>query len=265
MNALRQAACILLAAVLLSASPAYATTFTTDQSDLWYIPSESGWGMQLVQRGSVIFATLFVYGPSGQPTWYTATLNYTANFNWTGTLYATTGDWFEIVPFNPADVTLTNVGTLTWQAQTTTTGTLTYVVNGVTVVKDVIREALVLDDFSGHYAGYAHREFSGCINDGVSEVPRTTDIVQNGTAIAIFESFPTTGNSCTFNGTVSEFGQMGDFEGTFACTDGSSGTESWFEVQVTISGLTNRHAITYSNPAGCQNNGWFGGATVTTF
>jgi len=83
---------------------AKATSFTTDQSDLWYIPSESGWGMQLVQRDSVIFATLFVYGQNNQPTWYVSTMNYTSNLTWTGPLYATTGPWFGTVPFNPQNV-----------------------------------------------------------------------------------------------------------------------------------------------------------------
>ena len=73
MKMLRRAACVLLAAVSFSALPAYATSFSTDQSDLYYIVAESGWGIQLVQRGSVIFATMFVYGPSGTPTWYVAT------------------------------------------------------------------------------------------------------------------------------------------------------------------------------------------------
>src|SRR5271168_1538879 len=94
MISIRRAACVLLAAASLLASPAYATSFSTDQSDLWYISAESGWGIQLVQRGTVIFATLFVYGPSGQPTWYTATMDNVSGFTWTGTLYATTGTYF---------------------------------------------------------------------------------------------------------------------------------------------------------------------------
>src|SRR5271169_1602648 len=93
MLALRRAACVVLAAASFLAPRAQATSFSTDQSDLWYIAAESGWGLQLVQRGPIIFATLFVYGPSGQPIWYTATMDYTANFVWTGTLYATTGDY----------------------------------------------------------------------------------------------------------------------------------------------------------------------------
>lgn len=268
MKVLRRAACTLLAAAAFLMTPAYATSFSTDQSDLYYILAESGWGIQLVQRGSVIFATLFVYGPSGQPTWYTATMDYTSNLSWTGDLYATTGDYFAIVPFNPLDVTLTLVGTMTWQADTVTTGTLIYVVNGVTIVKNVVRQTLVVDDYSGHYAGYAHRVFTGCANpafNGTFEEPFILDIAQDGTAITTVQTNPITGVSCTFTGTVSQFGQMGEFDGTFACTDGAAGTGSTFEAQVTLSGLTARRSDTYSSPAGCQNDAWIGGAVVTTF
>ncbi len=266
MKTLRHAACVLLAAISFIASPAYATKFTTDQSDLWFNINEQGEGVQLVQRGWVIFATLFVYGPGGLPTWYTATMDPTSNATWTGTLYATTGTYFGN-PWNPAAFTILPVGTMTWQALFVPNGLLTWDVNGVPgTLTTLTRQTLVLDDYSGHYAGYVHREFNGCpANNGVSEVERITDITQNGTAISILETFPATGGSCTFTGTVSEFGQMGEFDGSFACTDGSAGTSEWFEVQVTIAGLSNRDSVIYSNPPGCQNLGYFAGARVTTF
>jgi hypothetical protein len=69
MHVLHQTAYILLASALLFAPPAYATSYSTDVSDLWWVPTESGWGMQLVQEGSTVYATLFVYGPTDQPTW----------------------------------------------------------------------------------------------------------------------------------------------------------------------------------------------------
>jgi hypothetical protein len=131
MKALRRAACVVLAAVSFLASTAYSTSFSTDQSDLYYIVAESGWGIQLVQRGSVIFGTMFVYGPSNTPTWYVATMQFAGNFTWTGDLYATTGPYFGTVPFNPANVVATKVGTMTWTPTSVTTGTLTYDVNGV--------------------------------------------------------------------------------------------------------------------------------------
>src|SRR5271169_5883577 len=163
MNALRHAACILLAAAHFLAPPAYATSFTIDQSDLWYIPAEQGWGMQLVQRGSFIFATLFVYGPSGEPTWYTAQMNYASGLTWTGPLYATTGTYFG-APWDPAVSTITPVGTMTWTALTVDTGMLTYFVSGVTVVKNVVRQTLVLDYFGGFYIGGLHEDVTGCAN-----------------------------------------------------------------------------------------------------
>lgn len=266
MKTIRHAVCVLLAALSFLASPANATSFTTDQSDLYYIVAEQGWGIQLVQRGSVIFATLFVYDVNGKPTWYTATMDYASNLTWTGTLYATTGTYFGAA-WDPGALILTAVGTMTWSAPFVESGTLTYVVNGVTVVKNVVRQTLVLDDYSGHYAGWAHRVFTGCADpaqNGASDVPRFDDITQTGTAITTVSTFPNTGNVCTFTGTVTEFGQMGDFEGSFTCTDGSSGTGSSFEVQVTFSGITFRHSDTYAR-SGCQNDGWFGGAFVTTF
>jgi hypothetical protein len=116
-------------------SPAWATSFSTDQSDLWWVPTESGWGIQFVQRGSVIFATIFVYGPTNVPIWYTATLNSVGSFVWTGDLYLTSGPWFAATPFDPNAVGLRRVGPMTWNATTTTTGTLTYVVDGVPVTK----------------------------------------------------------------------------------------------------------------------------------
>src|SRR5438874_11791280 len=95
----------------LGAAPNRASAKTTDQSDLWWIPTESGWGIQFVQEETTIFATMFVYGPDGNPTWYVATMDYVGFLTWTGKLYATTGPWFGTIPFNPNTVTVTAVGT----------------------------------------------------------------------------------------------------------------------------------------------------------
>jgi len=74
MRALRLLLASSLIALSLVAAPASATYFSTDQSDLWYIPAESGWGIQLVQRGAVIFFTMFVYDATHNPVWYVGTL-----------------------------------------------------------------------------------------------------------------------------------------------------------------------------------------------
>jgi hypothetical protein len=257
----------LLFAIASLSSPAWSTSFTTDQSDLWYIPAESGWGIQFVQRGSVIFATMFVYDQFNIPIWYVATMNSAGGFTWTGDLLLTSGPWFGTVPFNSNAVTFRKVGTMTWVATTVTGGTLSYAVDGVPVTKNIVRQLLVLDDFSGHYGGGLHQTASGCSNpafNGTIESIGVLNITQNGAAITL-QSFPTSGGSCSFPGTLSQAGQMGAVTGSYTCSDGEFGMFHLFEMQVNITGLTGRFSSASSNPPGCQGTGWFGGLRVTTF
>lgn len=263
MNALRHAACVALAAVALLAAPAHATSFTTDQSDLWWIPAESGWGIELVQRGSVIFATLFVYGASGQPTWFVSTMDYTSNLTWSGNLYATTGPYFATMPYNEADFGGTIVGTMTWAETDVDHGTLTYTVNGIPVVKNITRETLVLDYFGGFYMGGIHQSVTGCNNgslNGVFDLPGSVTFVQSGTSVTIQTDQSGGGPTCSYSGTLSQSGQMGSIATTpFSCSDGSQGTLSVQELQVTPSGLSGTFSSVYTFPAGCQATGRLGG------
>lgn len=55
-----------LIAVALSYGPT-ATAKTTDTSDVFWVHTESGWEIQLVQNNNTTFATLYVYEPDGQP------------------------------------------------------------------------------------------------------------------------------------------------------------------------------------------------------
>jgi len=133
---------------------------------------------------------MFVYGPSNAPTWFTATMQPTGNLTWTGDLYATTGPYFGTVPFNSANVGLTKVGTMTWVAQSINTGTLAYTVNGVAVTKNVVRETLVFDDYSGTYLGALHGGTTGCTDPSGNTPPfdvpaATTSVTQNGEVISI--------------------------------------------------------------------------------
>jgi hypothetical protein len=63
---------VLSIATSVISEPARGTAFSIDQSELWWEPAESGWGIQFVQTDSTIFATLHVYGPQSQPAWYVA-------------------------------------------------------------------------------------------------------------------------------------------------------------------------------------------------
>jgi hypothetical protein len=259
MKTLRRVACIALAAAACLASPAQSTALTTDQSDLWWIPAESGWGMQLVQRGSVIFATLFVYGTSGAPTWYTATLDYISNLTWTGDLYASTGPYFGTVPFNPANVMLTKVGTMTWAAPTVDAGTLNYVVNGVAITKDVVRQTLVVDNYNGAYLGAFHITTTHCTDptkNGSVDIPTATfSVTQSGASLQLTLTALTT---ITISGMLAQGGQFGTVTGTYTSSGGVSGNATVSAMIVQLNALTATFALNSTN-FGCQSVGYLAG------
>lgn len=239
---------------------ARATAFTTDQSDLWFNPSESGWGMQLVQRDSTIFATLYVYGSNNQPTWYVATMQYTNNLTWSGPLYATTGPWFGAVPFNSSSVVATQVGTMTWSAPLVESGTVSYTVNGLNVVKNVVRETLVDDDFNGTYPGAVHVTYSNCsnsLNNGTFETYSALSVVQSGQSVTLGYANEG-GGSCSFSGSFSQAGQFGKMTGNYTCSSGDNGSFNMFEMNVGFNTLSGRFTTSSAN-IGCQGEGYFGG------
>src|ERR1700712_2114545 len=114
MNITRSIVTALVVFAIGLAAPAMATSWSTDQSDLWWNASESGWGIQFVQRGSAIFATMFVYDSAGKPIWYAATMEAVGGGSWSGDLYVAEGPSFAATPFNPSVVTPRKVGTMNW-------------------------------------------------------------------------------------------------------------------------------------------------------
>jgi hypothetical protein len=256
----------------LAASHAVPASFSTDQSDLWWADppgSENGWGIQLVQRSSTIFATMFVYAPSGEPVWYVSTMAPTgAPLVWSGELYTTTGAWFGAVPYNPANLTTRKVGNLSWTAASAVTGVLSYTVDGVAVSKNLIRQTLVTENYSGHFAGGLHQTNAACANpdfNGTFDELGILNAVQNGSALTITFFQPEEGGSCLYGGMLAQYGQMGDVVGTYSCTSGFSGFFHIFELQVTEYSISGRFTTSNTVPAGCQTSGWFGGVKATTF
>ncbi len=268
MKTIRIALALSLFALSSLLSPVLATSFSTDQSDLWWNASESGWGIQFVQRGSIIFATIFVYDQNRVPYWYSATLHSQGGLIWSGDLIATTGTWFATVPFSAGTVTDTTVGTMTWTADpSVTSGVLAYTVGAVTVSKNLVRQPIAVDDFSGHYGGGLHEVNTGCVNqslNGTTEAAGLLSITQNGSNIT-FQSSPITGSPCSYVGALTQAGQMGAVSGSYSCTSGDTGTFSLFEMQVNPTGVTGRFTATSNTLAGCQSTGWFGGLRLTTF
>jgi len=111
--------------------------------DLWWAApagSEMGWGIGLTQEGDTIFAAWFTYDLDRSPMWLVVTAPKTAPGVYSGTLYRTTGPAFNAVPFNPANVVPTAVGSATFTFSDGNNATFSYTVNGVQQAKAITRE-----------------------------------------------------------------------------------------------------------------------------
>jgi len=128
-------------AQLLAQWPTTATA--ANFSGLWWAAPagiEAGWGINFAHQGNVIFATWFTYDLAGNFWWLSMTANETSNNTFSGTLYQTSGPAFYAVPFNPAAVTATPVGTGTLTFSNGNDGTFAYTVNGTSQTKAITHQ-----------------------------------------------------------------------------------------------------------------------------
>jgi len=118
---------------------AFDRTFATNFQDLWWNPDESGWGINLTHQGDTVFATLFTYGADRRGTWFVMSNGerVAGTRRYSGTLYRTTGPAFDARPWST--VTNVAVGTMSVEFSDGNRGTLTYTVDGVRVVKSIVR------------------------------------------------------------------------------------------------------------------------------
>jgi len=233
----------LLVGILATPAVVGATSYSVDRSDLWWVSTESGWGIQLVQRNDAMFATLFVYGSTTAPVWYSATLVPSGPSKWSGDLVAATGPGFASTPFDPTTVTRTVVGSMSFVVTSDQTGTLSYTVNGVAVNKQIARQTLKDDDYSGSYAGLIHQVAQGCPDPGdlgVTDNRIDFDIVQSGQTLSIQSQQQGPFPVCQSSGAFTTSGQFGFSQQVInSCTDGSStgNVMQLLRINVTPSGV----------------------------
>ena len=261
MKTLSHMACACLVAACLVAPRANATAYSTDVSDLWWVPTESGWGMQLVQEGSTVFATLFVYASSGQSTWAVATLQSHGQGSdiWSGPLYTVTGPWYGAV-FDPSLVQGTQAGSMTFQLNTVSDGNLSYILNGSEVTKQVTRETLVQDDYTGNYIIGVHMQSSACLNpsgNGNVSGAMSLSINETGGSAAMTWTF-LTGAVCTYSGPYTQSGKLGAISADYTCTNGEFGQINLFEM-TNRAGMISARFTGQGTNTGCQYDGYFSG------
>ena len=198
---------------------------STNFSDLWWTPAESGWGVNVAQQADVMFLTFYVFGPTGQPILVhgAARRPGTADRRFHAVLR-------QPVPVERAVLrrpvrhfgcaNTSHVGSASFRATSTTAATLTYVVGNVTVVKadralpaahGQLHRRLSRRNVGRHVALRAERSNNGF----VSEESGAFTVAHVGTVMEIRSP------GCTYTGSFQQQGQVSRFDGNYTCTNGA--------------------------------------------
>jgi len=113
----------------------------TDYTDLWWDPSESGWGLNLIQHPSrIIFGVWYTYAANGKRTWFVMSEGtWISPDTYSGPLYATTGPNLA-QSFDASKVRVSPVGSATLTFSDADNGTFVFTVNGVSGSKRITRQ-----------------------------------------------------------------------------------------------------------------------------
>ena len=123
---------------------AFAQGFAIDYTDIWYLPSESGWGVNIVQVDRTSSSRLSSSTDPGNRAdlVHRADRLRDANGNFAGTLYSTVGTYLG-APWVPNNLVDHSGGTASFVPTSPYQGTLTYsFTDGPTVIKSIQRQVL---------------------------------------------------------------------------------------------------------------------------
>jgi hypothetical protein len=134
-----------------------ASTVATTYTGLWWNAAESGWGMSLTQRGSIVFVAWYTYSSTGAPVWYVMSNCALVATSCTGEIFAVTGGRALTTLWNAPTLGVASVGTGTLTFTNADTGNFSFSLNGTTGTKSITRQPIVATgaspspDFSGLY------------------------------------------------------------------------------------------------------------------
>jgi hypothetical protein len=239
---------------------ASATTFSVDHTDLWETAGEAGWGINLIQQGNNIFASMFVYGPDSSPRWYFASGMTGTTTSYSGTLFRTTGPVFSAA-FIPTNVVVVPVGSMTVTFSDVNAATLSYTIDGTSVTKQLRRNSAASNNLAGNYLGGLTALTTGCANsanNGAALIVGELVISQVGSTVSmqVQNNFSTT-DTCSFTGSFTPQGRLGTVTGgTWSCTRGNSGTFTMTQVDA---GIDSMGSVFSGKDQFCNYSGRFGG------
>lgn len=219
---------------LMLAAPARAAH---NYQDMWWLPSESGWGLMVLHQGDTISAVMFHYRPDRKPAWYLLSNAQRGSEDFfSGTLFEVTGPpLFGL--FDPATVLPRNVGSMSLRFTSLNEARLSYTIDGASTERVIERITFANLDVDGVYFG-AQSAVLRCNDDPqVGSFVFPAQVTVNGGAVRLTR----VNNTLLGNGGVScewantEFSQHGGYirgRGNVVCRDGDAATVSAFEVDV---------------------------------
>lgn len=119
---------------------AFDRSYADNYQDLWYNPSESGWGVNITHQGSTVFATLFIYDANGNPLWLVMSNGVQSGNQFSGALYRTSGPNFNSSPWVAPATAQVGQMTFTPDTDNASMATLVYTFNGANVTKRIQRQ-----------------------------------------------------------------------------------------------------------------------------
>ncbi len=122
---------------------AASTSRATSQNyqDLWWVPAEEGWGVNLTHQGDILFATLFTYAANGTAQWVVASsVARQSDSSYTGKLYRTTGVAFNLINGSKSSQSVTEVGSISLRFANGESGVMTYTLDGTSGSKNISRQ-----------------------------------------------------------------------------------------------------------------------------
>ena len=252
--------CAAVALALAFASPARAAD--PDYSDIWWAAggTEAGWGVNFAHSPGFVFATFFIYGADGKPTWITAELIQTGAGRYSGAVYTFTGTYFGL-PWVPGNHGFVQAGDAQFVAESVVRGQLTYTVNGIQVVKTIARQALTPIDVGGVYLGGMLIKNSAQCNGGANTTPYAYQLLVTEKAASTVEIAQVSlqgATDCIMEGLMVQTGRVRTMTGgTYTCGN----TES--AVSITDMRRTSNGGIELAWVAdlgeGCTETGTFSG------
>jgi hypothetical protein len=228
-------------------------------ADAWWVPSESGWGVNLLQQGQALVLVFYIFDDDRQPVWYRGVTTAASDGTFQGVVYHDTGTSFREPVFGPVPETAEVVGQIRFAPTSIYDGQVSYTIGSTTVNKQLTRATFTPHQFAGEHMSVVTARINACgeKSGDLSGSMQTEASINNGSASITLISGPV---ACAITGPFRQRGRLGQVTGgTYTCSDGSTGqasVDAWDTQGATFS------AFVTTSSGSCTETGRIAGARM---